>query len=297
MPLVGKQEILGRDDASRRLALSNTHISTGAVLEWTEGGSVATLKAKGLNDGKAKSHKIRGIIRGFSEGSRHRLLKMVGGLNRKVLPHPHMVTLTYPRTWPADWHRWKLDLKAFIAAWERQYGLTFIIWRLELQQRGAPHYHLLVFMLGTIDPAWVADTWTRIVTGKLTGKRRVRTQTERVRSWHGVMSYASKYMSKVDDNSLCASPMGRQWGVIRPSLSGKVYRRAYLTQEEFQELRWRVLEYMRGKGRDVDFRFGWAGIWAFITESELLTMLSEVVGVDIRAILSRSGGGATTAAT
>ncbi len=39
-------------------------------------------------------------------------------------------------------------------------------------------------------------------------------RVERVRTWGGVMSYASKYMAKADSEFLGEIPFGRSWGIF-----------------------------------------------------------------------------------
>jgi hypothetical protein len=52
----------------------------------------------------------KGKIKGFSRGSRGRLLKTVGRLRQNVLPV--FVTLTYPDDFPVTPERWQRNLAA-----------------------------------------------------------------------------------------------------------------------------------------------------------------------------------------
>lgn len=96
-------------------------------------------------------------------------------------------------------------------------------WKLEPQERGAPHYHLLVWNLDTADLlAWVVENWYEIAgngdpnhkkfhAGELQGSRPC---VEKVRSWNGVISYASKYLGKVFDVAEWGQKWtGRFWGI------------------------------------------------------------------------------------
>lgn len=54
------------------------------------------------------------------------------------------ITLTYPNEWPVDWKQWKADLENFRRRWLRYAPGSKGYWKMELQKRGAPHFHLLI---------------------------------------------------------------------------------------------------------------------------------------------------------
>lgn len=72
---------------------------------------------------------------------------------------PVMLTLTYPREWEA----WapsaatvKAHLRAFVERWYRWFGVRpVMLWKLEFQRRGAPHFHVLAAM----PRRWSASPW------------------------------------------------------------------------------------------------------------------------------------------
>ena len=107
----------------------------------------------------------RGKIKGFSRGSRGRLLKTVGRLRQDSLPV--FVTLTYPDDFPVTPERWQRDLAALWRRIRRQWLTAAAIWKKEFKRRKsgvnegkvAPHYHMLLWL-----PVWVAKEkadWTR----------------------------------------------------------------------------------------------------------------------------------------
>lgn len=57
---------------------------------------------------------------------------------------PNFVTLTYPAKFPTV-SRAKRDLKVFQQRLIRRFPGSGGIWKLEPQERGAPHYHLLIW--------------------------------------------------------------------------------------------------------------------------------------------------------
>jgi hypothetical protein len=168
---------------------------------------------------------MRGEVHGFSVQSRGRLMRHMLSLPRARLCMPWFITLTYPASWPAEAGKWIAHRRAFLKRLYAEFGATAVIWRLEPQQRGAPHFHLMVFAKACLAPT-VADTgkrdwsqlsrwWYDIVASNdpwhfVHGVRDV----QRVRSWNGVMSYASKYLCKDSPISL----PGRQWGIEHKDL-------------------------------------------------------------------------------
>jgi hypothetical protein len=100
----------------------------------------------------------RGKIKGFSRGSRGRLLKTVGRLRQDVLPV--FVTVTYPDDFPVTPERWQRDLAALWRRIRRQWPEAAAIWKKEFKRRKsgvnagkvAPHYHKLLWI-----PQWVAQ--------------------------------------------------------------------------------------------------------------------------------------------
>ena len=89
-----------------------------------------------------KNQAKRGKIGGFSAKARGRMMELCAKIRDDAVAL--FVTLTYPSDWPGDPARWKRDLDAF-GKWICRFAPGVgAIWKLEPQQRGAPHFHLLV---------------------------------------------------------------------------------------------------------------------------------------------------------
>ena len=224
--------------AARTLGLSKDHIDTLAecipasivgravVLIHTEG-SLVSFKRESRGDWEPKEK--RGSIHGFSARSRMRMIQKLATLRRDSLPL--FVTLTYPRVWNEDHRQWKRNLKAF-AIWLYRWsnGRASAVWKLELQDRSAPHFHLLVYGVPFLHHALLARVWYRIVASGDVNHLVAGTSVEAIRSRRGVMSYASKrYMGKEWDSE---RSLGRCWGVLnRSALPLSPVRRIYLAPD------------------------------------------------------------------
>ncbi len=199
----------------------------GAYVSSSVGGSLSTLSFEDtLVSNRASSHKRRGggirdRVRGFSKASRRNLLRRLASIDRgafrafegRVL----FVTLTYPHVWPEDPEVCKGHLRAFRKRLQREFGPFAAIWRLGIQQRGAWHFHLLLFVGPSFGPLkelrrFVSSSW-HDVTGKLSeGHLRAGTRVEAVRRWREATGYAERYVAKHE-----AFPEGTQtdrvWGI------------------------------------------------------------------------------------
>jgi hypothetical protein len=141
------------------------------------------------------------------------------------------ITLTYAREFPTA-SASKRDLDQFFKRFERGQGLYWLIWKLEAQIRGAPHFHLLVYIGGGFDASalcsWVAQAWHEIAgqedpnhlkwhLGQLGNGNRP--CVEQVRDWQGVANYAGKYLGKISDGEEEWTHPGRYWGQRRSHLA------------------------------------------------------------------------------
>ena len=199
--------------------LSTAHISPFCT--WSEGASL--LKVSKAEPSKQVGGGGRGVVVEFSYASRQRLMRKIACVRRDA-SLPVFVTLTYPNEFPSP-KQSKGHLDTFLKRLKRAIPQAGIIWKLEPQQRGAPHYHMIVWgcdaksLKDFVPGAWFDiagngdDNHLLFHQGKLKNKHCV----SQVRSYKGVMSYASKYLGKTFEvagwNSL---EVGRFWGVVMP---------------------------------------------------------------------------------
>jgi hypothetical protein len=157
----------------------------------------------------------RGKVTTFSRASRLRLLDLFSRMNSDNV-RTTFLTLTFTGTPAPDSS--KQALKRFLMRIRYNYPAASGVWRLEYQQRGAPHYHLIMFNL----PYWpqheLQETWEECT--------REERSIVHIKLLHGgkrhIMSYVSKYVAKagasldyvtyqqIDD----PESIGRQWGYI-----------------------------------------------------------------------------------
>lgn len=211
----------------RPLGLSSSHSSplevvpvggrgTGASIRWAVGGSLASVKLHAMAAERSGGGK-RGEVKGFSRGSQRTILRFVNSLDRSKLnpEHIRLITLTYPKEFPSA-RETKRHLDNIIKRFTRAFGRRAILWKLEPQKRGAPHYHLLVLMdshlNATVEFPWWAQNWYEVV-GSNDPKHFVAgTKVEQPRTWNGVAHYAAKYLTKPCETDADWEAPGRWWG-------------------------------------------------------------------------------------
>ena len=165
-------------------------------------------------------------IKEFSPASRRNLLDKMCSLLLECWLRAWFVTLTYHNEWP-DPKGTKKHLRAFykrICYYAKKNHLDYkpsIIWRVEPQKRGAPHFHLFVFNAPKI-PKYMLLQWWQEITNDPTI-----TQVDRefLTTRRKAMNYLSKYISKDKysfpsegceaaqlDIALYWAKAGRYWG-------------------------------------------------------------------------------------
>jgi len=171
--------------------------------------------------------------RWFSHKSRRKLLGIVNSIDQgKTLPQEFLFfTLTYNLEYPAA-RATKRHLDMFVKRMERAYGHRWLLWKLEPQKRGAPHYHLLVYWpsidncgyLALLD--WVARAWHDIAGEGNPDHLKVhqgemgnRPCVEAVMCWKAVACYVGKYMGKEVRGDEEWQHPGRYWGQRRSELA------------------------------------------------------------------------------
>jgi hypothetical protein len=136
----------------------------------------------------------RGVVTSFSRASRRRLLKTIARLDMQSAV---FITLTYPSQYPTAKEA-KQHLRALLERFRRRFPRMSAIWRMEYQQRGAPHFHLICFNMPYLPFADLRRMWGQITIRFADGPQLPFVRIEMVRSKRGVMHYASKYLAKTE---------------------------------------------------------------------------------------------------
>lgn len=104
-------------------------------------------------------------------------------------------------------------LWALLARIQRRWPTVSGYWRLEYQERGAAHFHLVLFGLPWWDKSDLQRVW-----GGIVGEVRPFTRIEAVRHWRGVLAYVGKYLGKrgpgLDSSAYLDASPGRFWGTF-----------------------------------------------------------------------------------
>jgi len=169
-------------------------------------------------------------IRSFSDRSRARMMYRLSTLDFQELPGiPEMVTLTYGAHFPTDGEVVKAHLWSFLKRWEREHGARPLgVWKMEFQQRGAPHFHLYVgrpVMDWRKFRSWARKAWNEVV-GEFGGEAHLRqgVRLDRqfvaaVRSKGKIAGYFAKHNAKGTKALQNQIPegfenVGRWWGTL-----------------------------------------------------------------------------------
>lgn len=205
---------------------------SASLLSVYEGGGLCTVSPVFDTGGVVSARGQRGAVTSFSQASRKRMLETLGRIRRDAVGRALFVTLTYPGHegggWPSDPKTWKRNLRAWWARVEYRYPEASAVWRMEPQDRGAPHFHLMVFGVEFLAHEQVARDWWEICGSRGRQHLEAGTQTVRITSPRQGVYYVSKYAAKVGGAQyrVCiyedgravggdvVKQVGRQWGVL-----------------------------------------------------------------------------------
>jgi hypothetical protein len=154
-------------------SLTSSH-QPSAYVSSSVGGSVSTLSFEDtttknqLSSPKRHGRGMRDRVRGFSRESRRNLLLRLASINWRAFKafkgRIIFITLTYPGKYPEDPELCKNHLKALRKRLQRKFGTFAAFWRLGIQQRGAWHFHLLLFVGPSLGPIgklrrFISSSW------------------------------------------------------------------------------------------------------------------------------------------
>lgn len=164
----------------------------------------------------------RGVITKFSAASRRRLMREFNKLDEAHLVAGYFATLTYPAEYPCVAET-KRHLDSMCKRIMRRFPSCGLIWRVEPQKRGAPHYHL--FLLGLRPEGdvhewrrglrrWLAAAWYDVVGSGDPRHLVAGTQFDPVKNIARAKAYAAKNYFAKDKHQFSDPFPGRHWGVV-----------------------------------------------------------------------------------
>jgi len=253
----------GRMQRGAALDLTNAHIPTPGKIALYPAGRLAILTSPGTGR-RAVGGGRRGVVQSFSAQSRKRLLQLFASVDESAVKEKCVfITLTYPYTWPTDPANWHADLEAMLERFRRKYPNMAIIWRMELQDRGAPHFHLLCFGYRFVPWQWVKQAWYSIAHDGDVNQGERATDVEKIGSWRKGISYVSKYMSKAATDALPLD-CGRLWGCHNEQYLPKTLQEYSLTEVQYHRLRALMLDWLPWHRFAYDPRFNSTGLWSML---------------------------------
>jgi hypothetical protein len=189
---------------------------------------------------------VRGRVTSFSAASRRRLRRKLSTLRWSQLPPARFVTLTLHRV-PDDWHR---RFSVWLQ-WLRDNGARYL-WRLEAQQRGAPHWHLIVWC-DDATAAGMRAAWHRTAAAGSRAHHRYGLRVDRLDSYRAVACYVSKYVAKAAGPLPDTFRGHRHWGASR-NLPCRAIAEAEISERQYFQLRRIMRGLMRARNRNVRHR-------------------------------------------
>lgn len=301
---------LGPDPAAPGACLYD-HKSPGGILRWS--GQVISLVGEiGGKQRKSQTESRRGLITGWSEASRRRLVKMVLASDAASWGQPDdptvvlLVTLTYPgqdgrELIPHDGGVAHRHLARFLKRWLRYFGKLRGLWKLEFQaragewahewQRCAPHWTLWAEAPAGVSLTklreWVSSHWWQIVGSEAESHLLAGT---RVEPWHGsVVGYALKYLRKGRDKEYQHQvpdgyvKVGRWWNLVGLPVQ---WTEAALSEHEFFVARRLMIQSqkrVRRRRSPVKVLGRYAGLWMW-TRRDGAARTREIVTALMRGV-------------
>ncbi len=208
----------------------------------------------------------RGKITSFSKSSRKRLLQ---SLYSVTVPPSLFITLTYPKEYPQDSREWKRHLDIFSKRLARKFPNAYFDWKLEPQERGAPHFHLLGslgtgkkifnYYYLTVFRLWVSLVWYQIVASGDRKHLRAGTRVDVVDSTNKgkLKSYIAKYVGKTftyeEAREKCPGwgEPGRIWGTIGRQNKPVDKLSFSLSSSEFLTIRRVLVRWLKASARNM----------------------------------------------
>jgi len=213
-------------------------------------GSMISMRDLSLDVLRPSKPAKRGKVTEFSDASRRRLIELTARLDVENV-RCVFLTLTfagYPHPDEA-----KAAFRRFLKRIHRKFPQCSGLWRAEMQKRGSPHFHLILFDFPFVEQSTIFEWWTAC------------TREERSFVWivlmkhkRQVMSYVSKYVAKKTSFNKASyltdtqnidrveeNWQGRHWGVFNAACLPMGERKVTIVRDS------EIMEYFRWTARKI----------------------------------------------
>jgi hypothetical protein len=153
----------------------------------------------------------RGAITRLSDDARRHMREALHKFPDAALSKALFVTLSYPADYPTPAES-KVHFKRFKEWMRRAHPTSCTVWKLEYQERGAPHFHLLIMGVQTMPLTWLKHAWAKCVKSGDPLHLSQGAHIKRVTNPQAVRSYLSKW--KQLPAKILGGHTGRFWGVF-----------------------------------------------------------------------------------
>jgi len=159
----------------------------------------------------------RGNVETFSAKSRYRMIRTLNKVRLTELSRAWWISLTYHERFPAGKPQLLNDLEALRQRIRRRFPRFVYVLRLDWQQRGWPHWHMIAWAeLGNSSwenaatGRWIARIWHEIAEPESEHHAEYGAKVKQVGSWRQLASYVSAYAAKPDERDPIPYT-GRRW--------------------------------------------------------------------------------------
>jgi len=224
--------ITPQDPGSQEKTLVNNSIQENGNYFEVFSHCIVYHKAKIKKLVKTNKQRPRGRISHFSKQARFRLFELLAKIDNNLNCKPLFVTLTYHHGHQNSKSNTKSQLHNFLVQLRNFDPDVQFIWRAELQSRGAPHYHLIIFPGPLKDDVYgknyeirIAQIWHLVADPKSYRHKEFGCKMIVINNYREACSYVSKYVAKEEKNNT-ESIEGKHWGCSRnlPIRIHKVYQ-------------------------------------------------------------------------
>lgn len=174
-----------------------------------------------LTSGKNAPERVSSDIKGFSQKSRLRMFQLICSVNYSRYYRPMFCSLTFHNDCPDTKILLKKKLDIFLKRLKRQLPPFHFIWKLELQKRDTPHFHILFlqFHKETALPQFkffkiIQKNWMDLKECKCKYCTAYSVNVKDVFDFKHAAIYVSKELGKINETDI-ETDLGRVWGYSR----------------------------------------------------------------------------------